>query len=125
MAELLIKLESADNPTDLNAWGKGHVVCVQEDGWKWGKLECPPKFCVVHVSDMPIEEAKKHLEPEMSKLVDINSVPIQSAIRKTKFDLEDASISKSIKDDLKGKGKVSVTTAQIKGCIKAIVKDGK
>jgi hypothetical protein len=30
MAEFLIKLEDADNPKDLNVWGKGHVVCVQE-----------------------------------------------------------------------------------------------
>jgi hypothetical protein len=125
MAELLIKLESAADSTNLNAWNRGHVVCVQEDGWGWGRLECPPKYCVIHISDMTIEEARVYLESETEIPKDKKTLPKMISIRKYKFDFDDVSFPKEKSDNLKIDGKVSVTKTQIKDCIKNIKVDGK
>ena len=135
MAELLVKLEEADNPSDLNAWGKGHVVCVKEDGWAWGKAECPPKFSVIHIDDMTVAEAMKYMEPETTtstldkplaegepalegetKAEPERIIPV--AIRKLKIDLEHTSLSEQEVADLKTQKIVLLTKAQIEPCEK-------
>ena len=65
MAELLIKLEEAGNPADLKAWSRGHVVAIKPDGWQWGGLECPPKFCVIHITDVVPEEVLDYIQPHV------------------------------------------------------------
>jgi hypothetical protein len=105
MAELLIKLEEADKPDDLLAWGKGHVVCVKPDGHKWGRLECPPKFCVVRVSDQEAKDLEIYLEPG------------PAVIRKYKIDVDHASLSEA-----KSTGLISVTKDQMKDAVKWLIK---
>jgi hypothetical protein len=106
MAELLIKLEPADNPNDLRAWGRGHVVAVMPDEWKWGSSECPPKFCVIKVTDNTTEQAKSFMDSSKTQ------------IRTVKFDLDDITIPKAISDSIKT-GVVSLTSAQLALYMKA------
>lgn len=43
---------------------KGDVVCVKPDGHQWGKKEGLPKFIVVKVPNMTVEEAAVYLEED-------------------------------------------------------------
>lgn len=125
MAELLVKLESSTDPTNLKTWDRGHVISVQEDGWPWGSSECPPKFCVVKISDMTVEEARVYLESEMEIPEEGRHDMKVLSIRKNKFDLDDVSLPKEKTDELKNTGKMSITKAQVTDCVKKVVIDGK
>lgn len=117
--ELLVKLESADDSSNLKAWSRGHVVAVKPDGWKWGKLECPPKFCVITVTDLIEKDAEKYMQND----VDITDPkkPVVIAIRKVKIDLDGTAITKKISDSIKNTGKVTVLKSEIDSFTKATV----
>ena len=69
-AELLVKLEpcwiESLSPQEKIIQHKedavypevGEIIVVKPDGWKWGKKECPPKYIVIKVPNMPMEKAK-------------------------------------------------------------------
>ena len=64
MAELLVKM--------VDAWGtlesrsrKGDIIVVKSDGWKWGKEECPPRFVVVKLPNVKVEDVKHYEQPLM------------------------------------------------------------
>jgi len=46
----------------------GDVVAVRPDGWKWGKLECPPEFVIVKIPDMKVEDAE-HFNKQLNEVV--------------------------------------------------------
>lgn len=119
MAEILIKLEEARNPDDPTAWGKHHPVAVKPDGWKWGAKETLPKFCVVRIADMTVEEAEKYLEEE-TQMVDDGKVvaPVVTRIRKYTIAMDDPALAKSITTEIAEKGFVSVTKTEILTAIK-------
>lgn len=57
MAELCVNLseESSGDPyTDAKRYKYGDVVCVQEDGWKWGAAEMSGQFTIVKVPGEPV-----------------------------------------------------------------------
>lgn len=119
MAEVLIKLERADNPTDKNAWHRGHAVCVKPDGWQWGRAERLPKFCVIRITDMTPEQVEPYMATEESDLYLADGLTKnQIAIRKFFFDLDDVAIPLIVKNSIKNTGMVSVTKAQIVNFIK-------
>ncbi len=67
-AELLVKM--------VDAWGtlesrsmKGDIIVVKPDGWKWGKEERPPKFVVIKLVGVKVEDVKHYEEPLMDKEV--------------------------------------------------------
>jgi len=64
MAELLIK--------NVDAWGddksrsmKGDIIVVRPDGWVWGKEECPPRFVVVKLKGVKVDDVKHYEQPLM------------------------------------------------------------
>lgn len=98
MAEILVKLETADNPADPNAWTRGDIVCIMPDGHKWGKKECPPKFQVVRVPDAKADELQGYIEPavELGSIKDaLAQGARQVALRPCKIDLAGIVISAS------------------------------
>jgi len=113
MAELLVKSQSVDDTKDLTAWSRGHVVAVKPDGWEWGRLECPPKFCVVKISDATESDCEKYMRNKVDEELKV------VAIRDLKFDLDDATMSKTISDSIKDTGKVTVTKSQIETFFKS------
>jgi len=86
MAELLIlafDTSNKDPERDVFAYKKGHVISIQPDGHKWGKEECLPKFYVVKIPEVKVEEVRKYLEPKM----DLATFTQAIAIRKYKLDV--------------------------------------
>jgi hypothetical protein len=96
MAELLCKA--------VDAWGdspersmKGDVIVVRPDGWVWGREECPPRFVIIKVPDMTLEEAKKYEQPLMvDDGVDTEGHPKQkmAKVRKYAIPVEDVEEAK-------------------------------
>ena len=37
---------------------KGDIICVREDGQKWGKKECRPDFIIVKIPGVPASDLK-------------------------------------------------------------------
>ena len=118
MAEILIKLEPADNPSDLLAWGRCLPVAVFEDGHPWGCLERPPKFLVVRITDQTAAQAQQYLKVEY----DTSDPPNPIAIRKWKFDIDDDTMSnpmkKAVGDAIADGTILEVTTGMINAYIK-------
>lgn len=67
MAEFLIKAIDANHPDpgiDLaGCYKRGDIVLAKPDGWSWGKCEGPPKFNILKVPGMSIEEAEQYTKP--------------------------------------------------------------
>lgn len=93
MAELLIlnfDTSNKDPEQDRLAWKKGHVIAVMEDGHKWGKEECLPKFHIIKLPDVKVEEVQKYME---SKHDLFDKERRQIEIRKYKIDLSEVDIA--------------------------------
>lgn len=120
MAEILIKIDGPDMATNLNAWSRLLPVAVKPDGWTWGAAERPPKFLVVRIADTTVPDAEAYLVDD-SDWTDPEN-PIVNAIRKWKFDIDDATIPKVVKKKINAaiaNGTIlEVTTAQIAAYIK-------
>ena len=52
-------------PTSL--WETNDIVCIQKDGWKWGKSELDKNlFFILKCPDLSVDEAKaKYLSPRL------------------------------------------------------------
>jgi hypothetical protein len=122
MAEVLIKLEPADNPDDPLAWGRLHPVVVKPDGWAWGTAEGLPKFCVLRITDMTPEEVEPYLEPdEIDDAISLKPRKIRRAIRKWRFDIDDVAIPLVLRNQVKKTGYAQVTRVQIVSYIKRVI----
>jgi hypothetical protein len=89
MAELLIlafDTNNKDAALDVFAYKKGHVISVKPDGHKWGKQECLPKFYIVKLPKVAVEDVQKYLEPKIDILSTAEERPT-IAIRKYKLDV--------------------------------------
>ena len=88
MCEFLIMAKNSFNvdlQKDKFAYKIGHIISIQPDGHIWGKLECLPRFWIIKVPGMKVEEAK-HLTSNKCGILDTYNVnPI--SIRKWKFDV--------------------------------------
>jgi len=122
MAEILIKLEPANNPSDLLAWNRLHPVVVKPDGWVWGSAERPPKFLVIRITDMTVAEVEQYLETDWDFTA---PNPIMLAIRKLKIDLDDVTTPNQVKNAISRaiqNGTIlEVTKAQIVNFIKRTI----
>lgn len=71
MAELLIMARdtsNAESAKDVFAYKLGHVIAVMPDGHKWGKEECLPKFYLVKLPKVKVEDVRKYLNPKVNIL---------------------------------------------------------
>lgn len=68
MAEFLIMLNDpgAETPDELKQFRyyRGDIVVVKPDNWSWGSEEKPPKFGLIKVPGMTVEEAQQWLVSE-------------------------------------------------------------
>ncbi len=79
MAEILVKLSDND-PSGKNpgAYRPGMPVVVKPDGWRWGREEGPPKFFIVKIPGVPVEEVEKYIEEYyVERGVDEEGAPIR------------------------------------------------
>lgn len=120
MAEILIKLQRADDETDKKAFTRGHPVVVQPDGWEWGALERPPRFFVLAVSGLTVEQARPYLEPDLDVAVG-DAPPAYLAVRKWWLDIDAADLPVAIKNSIRDTGRASVTKAQLEAFIKRTI----
>jgi len=120
MAEILIKLEHANNPSDPNAWTKWHPVVVKPDGWEWGLKERPPWNLVLRITDMTVEEVLPYIERD-DDLTDPKN-PVSRAVRKWKVDLDDITIPQNVRNvidqAITSRQILTVTKAQVVNFIK-------
>lgn len=96
MAELLIKAKepwnndidtpkmTKDELVAFNARSrKGDIIVVRPDGWKWGSEECPPRFVVVKLKGVAVEDVKHYEQP----LMDNSNPPVMLKRRKYAIDV--------------------------------------
>ncbi len=125
MAEFLIKAIDANhlNPVKdkSGCYKRGDVVVVHPDGHEWGKSEGPPKFVIVKIPGMTVEEAQKYVKSEGDAPDPEN--PITLTRRKYKFHIDD--ISEEVKNELETKGVVAITKTQAEGFLKDKTEDVK
>ncbi len=74
MAELLVVLIDAnhsDTEKDVRgSYKRGDIVVVFPDGHIWGKNEGPPKFGIVQLTGITVEQAKIYLQSETEIIKD-------------------------------------------------------
>ena len=105
MAELLIlafNTSNIDAAKDVFAYKLGHVIAVMPDGHKWGKEECLPKFYIVKLPEVKVEEVKKYLESKM----DLATATEAIAIRKYKLDV--TTLPRETKETLEKDGVITL-----------------
>jgi len=73
---------------------EGDICMVRPDGWKWGKQEGLPKFIVVKVPDMSVEEAKVYEK----SLYDTTDKP---ALRQSKYSFDEDEVNTAKSANLK------------------------
>jgi hypothetical protein len=59
MAEVLVLVEDRPVKDSADRWYRGMPVIVKPNGWRWGRLERPPKFIVLEFPRLSVEEAVK------------------------------------------------------------------
>lgn len=125
MAEFLIKaidaLHEDPDKDKAGCYKRGDVVAVEPDGWQWGKLEGPPKFVIVKIPDMTVEEAEQYVESERGTSSDPKlPTPV---VTKRKYKLSIDNTPSEIKNELETKGIVTMTKIQATGFLKDKTKE--
>jgi len=71
MAEFLIKASDNTHSDPIKdargCYKKGDIVDVRPDGFRWGREEGPPKFYIVKMPDLKVEDARKYMQPLFSQ----------------------------------------------------------
>lgn len=105
MAEILIlafNTSNSDEAKDVFAYKLGHVIDVKPDGHAWGKSECLPKFYLVKLPKVSVENVQKFLDAKM----DLVTGTKQIAIRRYKLDV--ANLPTAIKTALERDGVITI-----------------
>jgi hypothetical protein len=91
MVEFLVMAQDVDGYEDSKSNAakcprKGDIVAVFEAGHTWGRLECPPRFCVVK-SDLKIDDARLLIGASIDK-ADAEKKDAVLAFAKTKIEID-------------------------------------
>ena len=60
MAQLLVNIRHVSDDT----WVPGQIIVVMPDDHVWGRLECPPRFVVIKIPNVSVDEFKSFLNDE-------------------------------------------------------------
>lgn len=119
MAEFLVVAQSATHADpdkdERGSYKRGDVVVVQPDGHQWGRLETAPKFVVVKVPDVTVEQARRFIEAEGATEVDPftgTSRFVVSRRRRWRVRVDDVPLA--IRNVLRDTGEVTVSYAQVR-----------
>ena len=119
MAEILVKAMDAthsDPVKDLRGcYKRGNIVDVRKDGFEWGKEEGLPKFVKVKIPGLAVSTVKQFMDSEMG---DGFIIPLETTIRRRKWNILVDDIPAQIKQTLQTTGEVAVTLTQIRNYIK-------
>jgi len=114
MCELLIKAQSATHSdltkSERGCYKIGDIVDVREDGFKWGKSECPPKFYIVKLTNVSVKDAQKYIVADYDTTDPEHPVLLHRRL----YQIPIVDIPAQIKSTLQATGSVSVTWTQIK-----------
>lgn len=111
MAELLIlafDTSNRDAALDVFAYKKGHIISVQPDNHKWGKEECLPKFYVVKLPDVRVEDVQKYLESKVDLLSEVEAGEPRKQIGIRKYKLDVANLPTLAKTALERDGAITI-----------------
>ena len=64
MAEILVVATDRPVPDSAGRWYRGMPVVVRPNGWKWGRMEGPPRFVRIVVPNLPVKDAEEFLAPD-------------------------------------------------------------
>lgn len=119
MAELLIKAISSTNPDPVKdqrgCYKRGDIVDVRPDGFEWGKEEGLPTFVKVKIPGLAVSTLKQFMESEKGDGV---VIPLETTVRRRKWNILINDIPSQIKQTLQTAGEVTVTLSQIRNYIK-------
>lgn len=114
MAELLVRVmdKTSANPLlDCKLTKRGHVICVQPDGWTWGLEEVAnPAWRIVRVPGVDPSDLTGLLAPEPE--VDPKNPSLYLQRRAFKLDLDHPEISKAALRTFFDDGQVAPITAK-------------
>lgn len=116
-AELLV--QAVDSPFEKGA-KKGDIIVVRPDGWVWGKEENLPRYIIVKLPGLNIEDAKKYEEP----LIHIEEKDVNGKIERIPktVKLRKYNIAASVVDSVKftGKSELNIKSKDVASTIAGI-----
>jgi hypothetical protein len=115
--ELLV--QAVDSPFEKGA-KKGDIIVVRPDGWVWGKEENLPRYIIVKLPGLNIEDAKKYEEP----LIHIEEKDVNGKIERIPktVKLRKYNIAASVVDSVKftGKSELNIKSKDVASTIAGI-----
>jgi len=130
MAELLVKAQEAWNheadtkkmtDDEIKAWNarsrKGDVIVVRPDGWAWGREECPPRFVVIKIPGVKVEDVKHYEE----QLIEVDDVNYKAEMFKTRKHAVDVATVEDCLKQADGVKEISAEAVTSKLLVKTVV----
>ena len=100
---------------------KGDIIVVRPDGWEWGREECPPKYVVVKLKNVTVDDVKHYTEP-LVKEIEVDNEKRTVYIKRHKYAV-DIAIVDDCSLESKGQKEIGNATFNTKLIIKE--EDGK
>lgn len=66
----------------------GDPVVVKPDGWGWGREECPPKFIVLKVPELSVEDGRQYVVSETQTVVDPEMGEREEVTRRRRYGID-------------------------------------
>lgn len=117
MAEILIKAFDATNADPVKdrcgCYKAGMPVVVMPDGHKWGAKELPPRFYLIKVPGITIDNVEKFISPEFEALPDVEGKPV--VYRRRKWQVRVSDLPQGVKDKFRDNGFVIIKAGMYDG----------
>lgn len=127
MAEVLICARNATHPdSDVDrrsCYKRGDPVTVQPDGHPWGAKEGLPRFVVVKIPGVSVEQVRDVIQEQTESdqgaaLTDDDGLPV--TFRRRRWRVLVDNVPQQIRRTLAQTGEVTVTPAQIKNYVRRV-----
>lgn len=125
MCEILVKavdVTSLDREKDACLYKRGYPVVVMDDGHRWGREECPPKFYIVKLPGVKKEDMAYLMEMET-----VGSIfePGEYMVMRRKVKVEDARVPQDRLSDIESNGETTFASrAEFESCLVDVKRDG-
>lgn len=112
MAELLVKAQDSPVSDGPGKWKQGHVVTVKPDGHLWGAKEGLPRFVIVKVPGIDVEDVEDFLAENKDELGEL--------VRRRNFLFDRSRLTAEMRSELLQNGSITLTRTQIKAIKRAV-----